>query len=431
MAERPNILILITHDSGRHFGCYGAGVRTPHIDRMAGEGVRFEQNFCTAPQCSPARASLLTSRMPVENGMIGLAHRGFRLKPDVPRLPALFAAGGYSTHLIGLQHEGPDARELGYEDVPKVASKCIPDVLPVALDFIRSAPRQPFYACIGVGETHRPYQRGYDADDPAEVKVPPYLPDLPEVRQDIAELNGCIRAVDRAIGEISTALERTGLRENTLFLYTTDHGIAFPRAKATLFDPGVSTALVMRGPGLPQGLVVERLTSHLDLMPTLLEIAGLPPAEGMEGCSLLPLLDNPSAPWRDSLFLEMTYHAAYDPMRAIRTERYKYIRSYELDMFMVPPNVDNGYSKEVFMARGEHRKPRPPEMLFDLVEDPAETNNLAGRPEARDVLTDLRKRVDRWLTDRNDPVLRGAVPVPEGAVVTPRENINPNDTQRH
>jgi arylsulfatase A-like enzyme len=252
------------------------------------------------------------------------------------------------------------------------------------------------------------------------------LPDTPEVRRDVADLNAKIRAIDRGVAETVEALNRAGLAENTVLVFTTDHGIAFPRSKATLFEPGVGTAMIARGPGLPAGRVVDRLTSHMDLMPTFLEMAGVEPPQGIEGRSLMPLLYDPATPWRDALFLEMTFHSAYDPMRGCVTDRYKYVRSYETDKFMLPANVDQGPTKGVFLARGEHLRPRPAEMLFDLLEDPTENENLACCPSSEDVLAHMRRRVDAWLRDRDDPIQDGSYPQPAGTSVTPRDSLVPN-----
>ncbi len=448
---RPNILLVITHDSGQHFGCYGAEVETPNVDRIAAEGVRFDA-FCTAPQCSPARASLLTGLYPHRHGLIGLTHRGFRLDPNVKRLPGMLADAGYHTLLFGQHHEEPDPHAMGYRRViasgGRGSDRTIRRVLPEAEAFLSSQPAQPFFACVGFSESHRPFDVSrHPMDNPDEVIVPAYLPDEPAVRTDVAELNGVIRGVDEAVGRIDAALSAAGLSDNTLLIYTTDHGIAFPCAKGTLFDPGIEVALVGRGPGgFAGGRAIRRLVGTMDLTPTLLEVAGAEVPPGLDGRSLLPLLaqgqragSSPTpVPWRDHLFAEQTYHAGYDPVRCVRTERYKYIRSFADRPVLFPPNVDEGPTKALLLAAGLHRQPRPAEQLYDLSADPTERTNLVDDPASQPALADLRAHVQAWMEQTNDPLLAAGpagpdspwhrpVPKPEGAVVTPAGSLTPED----
>ena len=272
----PNIVIVITHDTGRHLGTYGRRVATPSLDRLAAEGVLFEQAFCPAPQCSPSRASLLTGLMPHRHGLIGLAHRGFRLHPDALQrtLPRLLGDAGYRTHLFGFQHEAADPHELGYQQVvqpPPTGSRphLCRDVAPAAAEILASRPKEPFFAMVGFEETHRPFEPTDTSLD--DIQVLDFLPDTPVVRRDIADLEEAVRQADAAIGQLLTALDRSGLADRTLFIYTTDHGIAFPGAKGTLFDPGIEIGLVARGPGgFSGGRRLPGLASNVDLFPTIL-----------------------------------------------------------------------------------------------------------------------------------------------------------------
>jgi arylsulfatase A-like enzyme len=427
-------------------------VETLCLDQLAREGVIFTQNFCTASQCSPSRASLLTGRMPHNHGLIGLTHRGFRLRPEVPTLPTLLAEAGYATHLFGFQHEAPDATSLGYQTVTRATNHSCLNVTPQVLDFLagggrdrrtpegpvwsaeasasahggrdRRTPERPFFAMVGFAETHRPFPA---SDGPTDgIQVPPYLPDEPEVRRDVANLEVAVRRVDEAIGQILAALDEQGLAEETLFLYTTDHGIAFPGAKATLFDPGLGIAQIARGPGgFTGGRRIDAMTSNLDLLPTLLELCGREAPDGVQGRSLLPLVRGEVARVRDELFVELTYHAAYDPLRGVRTDRYKYIRSFEERPYSFPPNVDGGLTKDLLNSRGCFQRPRPAELLFDLTEDPWEQHNLAEDPAHAETLIHLRERVEQWMRETDDPLLHGPVPLPEGARVTPPDSYDP------
>jgi len=421
--ERPNILMVITHDTSRHLGCYGRGVETPNIDRLAGEGVIFTNFFCTAPTCSPSRASFLTGRYPHSNGLIGLTHRGFRLNPDEPLLPVLLAQKGYSTHLFGLQHESSDSHSLGYQKVLRGETNSCLNVTPLVLEFLTEKPEEPFFVMVGFSETHRPFPNDVSIYD---VQGLSYLPDDLDVRRDVAALNILVRRVDEKMGEILNALDKTGLRDNTLVIYTTDHGIAFPGAKATLFDPGIEIALLMRGPsGFEGGKRVNALLSNIDFLPTILDLCDIPIPKKVQGKSMLSLVHGELEKLHDRIFVEQTYHAAYDPMRGVRTERYKYIRSYEERPFWFPPNVDGGLSKEFVRRLGYFDRPRPTEMLFDLIADPIERKNLAGDPDHADLLEEMRSMVETWMQETDDPMRKGCVPPHPGARVTPPDSYNP------
>ncbi|MBI4025344.1 MAG: sulfatase [Verrucomicrobia bacterium] len=434
--KKPNILMVITHDTGRHLGCYGRGVDTPHLDRLAAEGVRFTRAFCAAPQCSPSRASLLSGLMPHRHGLIGLTHRGFQLNRGVPLLPALLQRAGYATFLFGYQHEVSLDRKLGYRQLgyqrlgrPADGNLSCANVTPLVLDFLERSPPQPFFVMVGVKETHRPFP---PADSPLDtVKVPSFLPDAPEVRRDVARLNEAVRRVDQSVGAIMAALEKNHLSDNTLLIYTTDHGIAFPGAKATLFDPGIETALLMRGPGeFEGGKIIEALVSNTDVAPTLLEWCGASLPGNLDGQSLLPLARGDASRIHDQLFCELTYHAAYDPMRGLRTEKFKYIRSFEKRPWWLAPNTDGGpegYAKEWFRAHRPEmfQKPRPSELLYDLSNDPLEQQNLADHPRHGGTLAVLHKKLEQWMRATGDPLLRGPVPLPKGAKLTPVDSWDP------
>jgi len=424
--NKPNILMVISHDTGRHLGCYGVDVDTPNFDRIAKDGLIFTNLFCTAPQCSPSRASILTGMYPHNHGLIGLTHRGFRLGV-CKLLPAILSENGYQTYLFGFQHESPDPYLLGYKNVVRGKSNSCIDVTPLLVEFLRSKPRKPFFAMVGFNETHRPFP---SYDGPIDrIKPLPYLPDEPDVRRDIGGLNILIRRMDKSIGCILDTLEETGLDEDTLLIYTTDHGIAFPGAKATLFDPGIEVALLMRGPEpFCGGRVINALLSNVDIMPTILDLCGIPIPVEVQGKSMLPLIRGEIDRIRSEVYLELTYHAAYDPIRGVRTERYKYIRSFEWRPYWLPPNVDPGLSKEVARRYGYFNRIRPVEMLFDLSKDPFERINLADDPSYRDVLKHMRYKLYNWMKETRDPLLtQGYIQPPPGARVTPPLSYEPHD----
>ena len=418
MAVRPNILLVICHDLGRRLGCYGQDVRTPNMDSLAADGVVFTNYFCTAAQCSPSRGSIMTGKFPHRNGLMGLAHIGWEFSEGEKTLPMYLNEAGYSTHLFGLQHESADPLRLGYRHVhlhegSGFARRAAQDVTA----FLRQAakgPGQPFFANVGTVEPHRPYQRpGYPSDDPATVAPLPYLPDRPGIREDLAGLNGLIAVLDEAVGRIAAALDETGLAENTLLIFTTDHGIAMPRAKGTCYDPGIETALIMRMPGwLDGGVRRGELLSNVDLLPTLLEVAGGKIPRDLDGYSFLPMLKGEPYERRDHIFVEMTWHDKYNPMRGIRTEAYKYIRNFgDRPLVFLPLDIYQGLAGEE--TCGEfYGCSRPEEELYDLRRDPLEHRNLVGDAAYASVLDNLRQRVQEWMEATDDPLLKGPVEPP-------------------
>ncbi|MBS7642620.1 sulfatase [Candidatus Bathyarchaeota archaeon] len=423
---RPNILMIVSHDTGRHLGCYGVRVDTPNFDRMARDGVLFTNVYCTAPQCSPSRASILTGLYPHNHGLIGLTHRGFKLS-TCKLLPTILAENGYQTYLFGFQHESPDPRLLGYKNIVKGKSYSCIDVTPLLLEFLKSKPEKPFFAMVGFSETHRPFP-GYDG--PIDSIEPlPYLPDEPDVRRDIGGLNLLVSRMDESIGCILDTLENTGLCEDTILVYTTDHGIAFPGAKATLFDPGIEVALIIRGPEpFCGGRRIDALLSNIDIMPTILDVCGIPIPSDIHGRSILPIIKGETDRIHSEVYLELTYHAAYDPIRGVRTDRYKYIRSFEWRPYLFPPNVDPSPSKEVARKYGYFDRIRPIEMLFDLDKDPIERLNLANDPDYSDILRYLRSKLHNWMKETCDQLLiQGYIPPPLDAKVTPPRSYEPHE----
>jgi arylsulfatase A-like enzyme len=228
------------------------------------------------------------------------------------------------------------------------------------------------------------------------------------------------------MGHILATLDEVGLTDDTLVVFTTDHGIAFPGSKATLYDPGIEIALLMRGPGgFNGGKLVDALLINNDFLPTVLDVCDVTVPAQVQGRSMLPLVHGELGKLHDRIFVEQTYHAAYDPLRGLRTERYKYIRSYEERPFWFPPNVDNGFSKEVVRRLGYFDISRPAEMLFDLEVDSLERNNLVSDPDYAEILERMRANLERWMRNTNDPLLTGYVPPHPGAYVTPADSYDP------
>jgi arylsulfatase A-like enzyme len=235
-----------------------------------------------------------------------------------------------------------------------------------------------------------------------------------------------VQQADAAIGRVLAALDAAGLAASTVVVYTPDHGIPFPRAKGTLFDPGLEIGLIARGPGgFSGGRSLGALVSNVDLFPTLLRLCGVTPPAGTQGRDLAPLLQGTVTTVREAVFAELTYHTAYDPMRAVRTPTHKYIRSFAERPLHPPAHVDPGPTKDLLRDQGFFAQPRPHEMLFDLAQDPLEQVNLADDPAYAGVLEDVRRRLERWMVDTADPLRRGAVAAPPDAIVTPIDSYEP------
>lgn len=417
--KNPNIILITLHDLGRHLRCYDQSLpEMPNIERIAEEGVVFENHFSTCPLCSPARSSIQTGRYPHSNGMNGLTHRGFALKNDEKCIPYYLNEPGYHTALIGLQHEvHGDLTRLGYNEIwqsPDGMNFCT-DVAPAACDFLKRAPKNPFFLSVGFFEVHREFTQPHvEPMDPAQVRVPSYLTDCREMRQDMAEFYGMLEVANREVGRILDTLDEMSLTENTLLLFTTDHGAAFPRAKSTLYDAGIGVALLARWPDhIQPGGRIQGLTSHVDFLPTFLEIVGRSIPDIVAGNSFLPLLNQPAGSARECIYAEKSWHGnEYDPMRCIRTKRYKYIRNFtEGWLYQMPLDIKMAASGRVMEPTRQN--PRPMTELYDLQADPEETKNLAGAPDYQEVMAGLSRHLAEWQRQTDDPLPENHIPWPQ------------------
>lgn len=221
MPDRPpNFICVICHDLGQHLGCYGAAdVRTPHLDAFAARGLRFARSFCTAPQCSPSRAALWTGRYAHANGVVGLAHGDFLndLHPGERHFAQMLNDAGYHTHLFGNQHVSPDAGRCGFRHIHG-AGTC-GEIAADAVAFLeeREPTDPPFFMQVAFFEPHRPFPHAdVESLDPATLTVLPYMPDIPVVREDLADLEASIASADRAFGAIAETIDRCGLTDDTI-----------------------------------------------------------------------------------------------------------------------------------------------------------------------------------------------------------------------
>ncbi len=441
--DRINVIYIHSHDTGRYVQPYGYDVPTPNIQRLAEEGVLFRQAFCAAPTCSPSRACLLTGQTAHSCGQLGLANRGFNLRDTDKHIVQTLKQHGYISALFGIQHLHSDARLLGYDLIAETNSETgnydAAARTQDAVDFLGGRPQQPFFMTVGYFETHRVFPEPGDQEDPRYTRPPAPLPDTPETREDMAAFQASARILDENIGRVLDALATNGLAENTLVICTTDHGLAFPGMKCTLTDHGMGVMLILRGPGgFSGGKVVDGLVSQIDLYPTICELAGVDAPEWLQGKSMVPLVQDEGigglgiggreteAPEINQvIFGEVNYHAAYQPQRAARTRRWKYIRHYGERLTTSLPNIDDGPSKFVLMANGLPSRKIDREQLFDLLYDPNEANNLAADPAYAGVLAEMQGHLNRWMLETDDPLLYGPVPAPEGAIVNRPDDLAP------
>lgn len=403
--QRQNLLIVHWHDLGRYLGAYGhPDVASPHLDKLAAEGILFTRAHATAPLCSPSRGSLFTGRYPQSNGLVGLTHHGWEYRAGVRTLPHILAENGWHTALFGMQHETSYPANLGYDEFDVSNSFC-EYVVEKATAWLADAPRQPFLLTAGFFETHRPYPRDrYEPADSASVDVPDYLPDTGEVREDLADFYGSIAVADAKVGELLGALAAAGLDENTWVVFMTDHGPALPRAKSTLYDAGTGIALIVRPPRGPAGAAPHRydeLFSGVDLLPTLLELLGVgipDDVEGLSHASNLTAGTTETAEIRSEVYTTKTYHDSFDPIRAVRTKEYSYIENYAARPLLDLP-WDIADSPPGRVLGDKVLSPRPGRELYDLVADPTERHNLLG-PDATDkaeaIADDLALLLNDW-----------------------------------
>jgi len=427
--RRPNILYIHSHDTGRYVQPYGYAVHTPSLQRLAEQGLVFRQAFCAAPTCSPSRAALLTGQSPHNAGMLGLAHRGgFALYDYGQHLVHTLRGAGYVSTLIGFQHVADDPNRIGYDRViPHEGSDA--EVARRAEHLLGEGPEEPFFLSVGFISTHRNYPPPVPADDPRYCRPPGPIPDTPQTRRDTAGLKTSVRTLDLLMGRVIGALDAAGLSENTLVICTTDHGIAFPRMKCNLTDGGTGVMLIMRGPGgFSGGRVIDALVSQIDIYPTLCELLEIEPPAWLQGSSMMPLVRGERDEINEEVFSEVSYHAAYEPQRAVRTRRWKYVRRFgKRRGKVILPNCDDGPSKELWLEHGWRERPVAEEQLYDLVFDPNEAGNLARDPDHADVLGEMRGRLERWMRATEDPLLQGFVEAPDGTRVNHPDGLSPDE----
>ncbi|MEI6602983.1 MAG: sulfatase [Clostridia bacterium] len=430
-----NIIYMHTHDSGRYFQPYGYAVPTPNLMHFAQSATLFRHAYCAGPTCSASRAALLIGMCAHESGMIGLAHRGFKLKDYSQHLARYLSEQGYETALSGVQHETSWDRsqeDLGYQKLivgkgDLYAENMDAKNAEAVCAYLAEPKDKPFFLSYGLFHTHRPFPTELTAN-PDYVIPPAPLYDNANNREDFAAYITSAKIADECIGKVLQALEDTGHDKDTLVIFTTDHGIAFPFMKCNLYDSGIGVALMMRYPGNPlAGKAIDTLTSHVDVFPTICDLIATPKPVWLQGESLLPVFRGEREEVHEEVFSEVTFHAAYEPMRCVRTKRYKLIRLYEPSTQFIPANVDDSASKTFVYESWIADHERAEELLFDLYLDPNERNNLVAAPAYAGVYAEMTKRLDDWMARTHDPLIPdGFVAKPEGAKVNKVTEYSPS-----
>ncbi|MFW5845421.1 MAG: sulfatase [Planctomycetota bacterium] len=419
MRRQPNILICTWHDTGRWFGCYGhETVQSPNVDALAADGWRFDRCFCTSAKCSPSRGSLMTGRYPQSNGLHYLCHGnfGWRLKDDTRHMAAVLGERGYRTVLHGFHHECPsnETARLGHHEAYNhlggnptwPVSPC--DVIADgAADWLRARrdADTPFFMQLGFFETHRAYEfGGCQPDDERGVEQPAWMQPSAGLEQDMAGLQGSIKKADAAVGTVLQALEECGQADDTIVLFTVDHGIDLPRAKGTCFEPGVEVACVLRWPagGIAGGRASSRLISQVDVLPTLCELAGLETPPQMDGISFA---DEFGTPRPDRQRRHIFTMIAEGEKRAVRDERYKLIR-YGTGLREYVSPAPYGAVTGVAPHYPGGQTAAPALQLYDLERDPLEQEDLAADPTHVEIRQELDTALWQWMEQVGDPLIQ-------------------------
>lgn len=414
--KKPRRIIEITlNDAGRQFGCYGAaGNFTPHIDKMAAEGVRFAEHFSVASVCMPSRLGILTGKY------VHHTHLYF-CDPNEQTIPKLLGNAGYRTILCGEKEHNSYKRDprFGYtgddigQDIVGFSEHWSDSadgawIANKVCNFLNSsAADEPFFLCANLHEAHARYWREPSEREIDEVVFPPLLPGFPDTRpsrKQFASFCKHLAEGDRAVGQILDCIRVSGKEDDTLVVFTVDHGIDFPRAKQTLYDSGVNTPLILWGPAWLKPGVVNGLSCHCDILPTLCELTGIVPPPDLDGVSLVPAMEKGETA-RSFVFLEKGWDNPNEPIRGIRTKQYKYIKNYRPGW---PIPAVKSYIADVgadeYIARFA-RLVRPAEELYDLVNDPSEQDNLAENPAYAQIKSDLNRQMTELMVNNKDELL--------------------------
>ncbi|MHC4331576.1 MAG: sulfatase family protein [Planctomycetota bacterium] len=441
-SKRPNVVLIVSDDHGLEtLGCYGNPViKTPNLDALAGEGVRFTNAFCTTASCSASRSVILSGMYNHANGQYGHQHsyHHFISFPNVKSLPVMLTEAGYRTGRIGKYHVAPD--EVYKFDVALPGNSRSPvQMADNCRDFVGADDGKPFFLYFCTSDPHRgggvakdlpgkPDRFGNRAEggypgvkevkyDPKDVIVPPFLPDLPECRAELAQYYQSVSRVDQGVGRLMRVLKETGKYDNTVVIYISDNGVAFPGAKTTLYEPGMNLPCIVRDPRQKKkGITCDALVNFADLAPTILDFASaLPRKNALQGRSFKPVLNQEHPKGWDETYASHTFHeiTMYYPMRVVRRRKYKLI-------WNIAHGLDYPFASDLWAASTwqatiragnkyygkrtvEAYLHRPKFELYDLENDPHEVKNLAGNPRHEKVLAELKTKLKAFQKRTRDP----------------------------
>lgn len=411
-ANPPNILIFIADDAGMDFGCYGnSDIRTPNIDKLSGSGLKFNKAFLTTAQCSPSRTSILAGQFAHTIGTEDL-HTG--LPDHVKILPSYLKDKGYYTGMLMKQHLGKNGNKQ-FDHVKDGHDDKAPELFK---EFLAKTNGKPFFAWVAFHDPHRPYggaQGAVRVHDPSEVKVSPYFKDTENTRREISQYYDEIHRMDRNIGAILEELEKQKLRNNTLVIFLSDNGMPFPRNKATSYDSGIHTPLIMQWDGhITEGAVYDNLVSVIDLAPTILDIAGIQKPANMYGRSVKEVFTNQSVKGRKYIFSERNWHDTDEHMRSVRSDRYKLIiNAYPELLFPITGDYSHSATwRDLLKAKKESSLnkyqaaifefPRYQVELYDLENDPYEIHNLIDLEEYQELASKMNAELQKWEKETKD-----------------------------
>ena len=425
-----NVVLLVADDLGFQLGCYGdKHIRTPNIDALAKNGVRFSNAYATVASCSPSRASLYTGLYTHTSGQYGLAHaeHNFHTRDNVQSLPGSLKKNGYRTGILGKIHVLPRSVYPFDVEITKGigANRSVAQMGEQSRQFIRDSGDKPFALVVGFSDPHRS-AKGFGNENaypgvkevryrPEDVTVPYFLSDKPEVRGELAEYYQSISRLDQGVGFVLDALRETNHAGDTLVIFLSDNGPPFPGAKTTLYDAGVHLPLIVSSPAQQRrGLTNQAMVSWIDILPTMLDWVGVKAPAALPGRSLLPILEEEEPKGWDVVYGSHQCHEVtmYYPMRMIRTRTHKYIRNlaHKLD-YPFASDLYNSRTWQGILERGdkmmgdrtvEQYIHRPLEELYDLERDPHERKNVATDPKYTEVLKDLRERLKAWQVRTRD-----------------------------